>query len=118
MKDKITIAIDAMGGENSPEKNIHGLSIFLKKNKNLKNCFFKLYGNEELIKEKMKKYSISSSSVQIYNTFSAVSDEETPLTAIKNSKNSSMWNTINSQIINESGQILVKGLGKVLVRND
>ena len=31
MKDKITIAIDAMGGENSPEKNIHGLSIFLKK---------------------------------------------------------------------------------------
>tara|TARA_Y100000746_G_C15337401_1_gene380350 strand:+ start:91 stop:522 length:432 start_codon:yes stop_codon:yes gene_type:complete len=26
--------------------------------------------------------------------------------------------TINSQIINESGQILVKGLGKVLVRND
>ena len=58
MKDKITIAIDAMGGENSPEKNIHGLSIFLKKNKNLKNCFFKLYGNEELIKEKMKKYSI------------------------------------------------------------
>ena len=26
--------------------------------------------------------------------------------------------TINSQIINESGKILVKGLGKVLVRND
>ena len=46
MKDKITIAIDAMGGENAPEKNIHGLSIFLKKTPNLKDCFFKLYGNE------------------------------------------------------------------------
>ena len=33
MKDKITIAIDAMGGENSPDKNIQGLSYFLKKNK-------------------------------------------------------------------------------------
>ena len=32
MKKKITIAIDAMGGENSPKKNIEGLSIFLKKN--------------------------------------------------------------------------------------
>ena len=33
MKKKITIAIDAMGGENAPKKNIEGLSIFLKKNK-------------------------------------------------------------------------------------
>ena len=33
MTKKITIAIDAMGGENSPRKNIEGLSIFLKKNK-------------------------------------------------------------------------------------
>ena len=39
MDDKITIAIDAMGGENSPEKNIEGLSIFLKKYKNSKNIF-------------------------------------------------------------------------------
>ena len=28
------IAIDAMGGENSPTKNIEGISIFLNKNKN------------------------------------------------------------------------------------
>ena len=50
MDDKITIAIDAMGGENSPEKNIEGLSIFLKKYKNSKNIFFNLYGKEEEIK--------------------------------------------------------------------
>ena len=29
MKKKMTIAIDAMGGENAPKKNIEGLSIFL-----------------------------------------------------------------------------------------
>ena len=33
MTKKITIAIDAMGGENAPSKNIKGLSIFLNKNK-------------------------------------------------------------------------------------
>ena len=31
MNKKITIAIDAMGGDNSPDKTIQGLSIFLKK---------------------------------------------------------------------------------------
>ena len=33
MTKKITIAIDAMGGENSPKKNIKGLGLFLEKNK-------------------------------------------------------------------------------------
>ncbi len=98
MKDKIIIAIDAMGGENSPEKIIEGLSIFLSKNKNLNNCFFNLYGDEKLILEKMSKFKLLNSNIKIFNTLSVVSDEETPLTAIKNSKNSSMWNSINSQI--------------------
>ena len=35
MTKKITIAIDAMGGENAPKKNIEGLNIFLKKNKKM-----------------------------------------------------------------------------------
>ena len=32
MKKKITIAIDAMGGDNSPDKTIEGVGFFLKKN--------------------------------------------------------------------------------------
>ena len=31
MTKKITIAIDAMGGENSPKKTIQGVNLFLKK---------------------------------------------------------------------------------------
>ena len=45
-KEIVTIAIDAMGGENSPQKTIEGLSIFLLKNKN-QSDFFNLYGDEE-----------------------------------------------------------------------
>ena len=30
MTEKITIAIDAMGGENSPDKAIEGVALFLK----------------------------------------------------------------------------------------
>ena len=32
MSDKISIAIDAMGGDNSPDKTIEGVKIFLEKN--------------------------------------------------------------------------------------
>ena len=36
--------------------------------------------------------------ISIVHTESVVSDNETPLTAVKNSKNTSMWNCIQSQI--------------------
>jgi len=40
MNNKIIIAIDVMGGENAPNKNIEGISIFLKKNIDKKDFFF------------------------------------------------------------------------------
>ena len=97
MNDKINIAIDAMGGENAPAKNIEGISIFLKKNKNKKDFFFNIYGNEALIINEIGKHKISNEFYKIFHSSTVVSDEETPLTAIKNSKDSSMWNSINSQ---------------------
>ena len=43
MTKKITIAIDAMGGENAPTKNIEGLNIFIKKNSYNKDFLIKLF---------------------------------------------------------------------------
>ena len=97
MNNKITIAIDAMGGENAPNKTIHGLSIFLETNKTKNDYFFHLYGKKDLIQKSLDNYKIDSKYLEIHNSDSVVSDEETPLTAIKNSKNSSMWNAISSQ---------------------
>ncbi len=96
MNNKIIIAIDAMGGENAPSKNIEGVSIFLNKNKD-KNIFFNLYGDKNLIRQELNKHKISHNRFEIFHSSSVVSDEETPLTAIKNSKDSSMWNSIRSQ---------------------
>jgi glycerol-3-phosphate acyltransferase PlsX len=115
MKDKITIAIDAMGGENSPNKNIHGLSIFIKKNSKKNDFFFNIYGQEDQINQEIKKYNISKDVIKIHNTSTVVSDEETPLTAVKNSKNSSMWNSINSQLVDKSDISLSAGNTGVLL---
>ena len=79
-------------------KNIEGLSIFIDKNKSNNGFFFNLYGNEEAIKNEIVKKNIPNEFIKIIHTDNVVSDEETPLTAIKNSKNTSMWKAVSSQI--------------------
>jgi glycerol-3-phosphate acyltransferase PlsX len=114
MNSKIIIAIDAMGGEKAPHKNIEGVSLFLKRNNKISDVFFNLFGDEDLIKKELKKYKISNDKYKIFPTTTVVSDEETPLTAIKNSKDSSMWNSINSQIVSNSNITLSAGNTGVL----
>jgi len=115
MTKKIIIAIDAMGGENAPNKNIHGISLFIKKNLALNDYHFNLYGNEILIKKELDKYEINKEKITIFNTLSVVSDEETPMTAVKNSKNSSMWNSISAQTNNNADISLSAGNTGVLL---
>ena len=55
MLNKVKIAIDAMGGENSPRKIIEGIEISLKSNQE---NFFYLYGKKDLLEKEIykKKY--------------------------------------------------------------
>ena len=115
MKKNITIAIDAMGGENSPDKTIQGVYFFLKEHGRNKDFLLNLFGDEKKIKEKLEKYKISSQAIKITHTESVVSDEETPLTAVKNSKNTSMWNCIKSQLDGNSDISLSAGNTGVLL---
>ena len=114
MNNKIIIAIDAMGGERAPSKNIEGVSLYVKKNKKKNDFFFNLYGDEILIKKELIKYNIPNELYKIFPCSTVVSDEQTPLTAIKNSKDSSMWNSINSQIAANSHITLSAGNTGVL----
>tara|TARA_B100001564_G_scaffold239217_1_gene202395 strand:+ start:2858 stop:3898 length:1041 start_codon:yes stop_codon:yes gene_type:complete len=115
MDKKICIAIDAMGGENAPYKNIEGINLFYKKNKNKSDYFFNVFGNENKINSELKKYNIPDNIYKIFHTASVVSDDETPLTAVKTSKNSSMWNSVYSQTKLESDISLSAGNTGVLL---
>ena len=64
---------------------------------------------------KLKKYNISNKYFKIFHTSSVVSDNETPLTAVKTSKNSSMWNSVYSQVKSESDISLSAGNTGVLL---
>ena len=115
MKKKITIAIDAMGGDNSPDKTIHGLKLFLDLNLKEDDFIINLFGDKDKIDNSLVKYKISQNKIKIFHTSSVISDDETPLTAIKNSKNTSMWNCIKSQLDGHSDISLSAGNTGVLL---
>ena len=115
MTKKISIAIDAMGGDNAPDKTIQGIKIFLNKNKNKNDFLLNIFGREKDIKDRLKKFDISYNFINIINSETIVSDEETPLTAVKNSKNTSMWNCIQHQLDGKSDISLSAGNTGVLL---
>ena len=118
MKKKISIAIDAMGGEDSPDKTIQGIKIFLDKNKLNNDFIINIFGKENLINEKLKEKNIFShidQTVKVFNSDKVVSDEESPMKAVKNSKDTSMWNCIQHQLEGKSDISLSAGNTGVLL---
>ncbi len=115
MKKKITIAIDAMGGENAPEKTIKGVKYFLERNKSKDDFLLVLYGDDKKILEQITKANYGEDKIKIVHTDAIVADNETPLTAVKNSKNTSMWNCVKSQIDGETDISLSAGNTGVLL---
>ncbi len=115
MTNIVSIAIDAMGGDNSPEKTIKGIKLFLDNNKNNKDFFLTIFGKEQEIKKNFEKFDIKSDFVKIIHADGVVSNDETPLTAIKNSKNSSMWKCINYQLEGKANISLSAGNTGVLL---
>ena len=113
MSEKIKIAVDAMGGENSPFKIIEGIKISLKNN--YKN-FFMLYGNQDILEKHLIKNSEIKKFCEIVHTDDAILDNESPLAGLKRGKNSSMWKSIESQKNNTADITLSAGnTGAMLV---
>jgi phosphate acyltransferase len=113
MSEKIKIAIDAMGGDNSPYKIIEGIKISLKSN--LEN-YFLLYGDEKILKKEILKDQNLIKHCEIINTKDIILDNESPLAAAKKSKDSSMWKTVESLKDNKANISLSAGnTGALLV---
>ena len=92
MTKKIKIAVDAMGGENSPKKIIDAILENTKKNKDI---FFNIFGDENIIKNYISK-KLDNNIYKIHHTPNKILDTDTPLSAAKKGKDTSMWLTVES----------------------
>ncbi len=85
---QVEIAIDAMGGENSPFKVLKGVELFQLKEKDAKVIFF---GDEVAIYQSIKKNNLNISNYEVINTIDIISDEDSVNTILRSKKNSSIY---------------------------
>ena len=115
MEEKVKISIDLMGGDNSPDKTLLGIDLFVKRNKNKNDYFFYLFGDENIVRKKISKLKYLKSNYKLFDTKIVVADDVSPLAALKKGKGSSMWESIHSQISLNSDVTLSAGNTGVLL---
>ena len=112
MSKIIKIAVDAMGGDNSPKKIIDGINHHYKSNSN---TFYQIFGD----REKIQKYindQLPTSSFEIIHTKDVVKGTDSPLEGAKRGKNTSMWLAIQSVKEKKSDIVISAGnTGALLV---
>ena len=112
MTKLIKIAVDAMGGDNSPRKVIDGIIHNHKKNKE---NFYKIFGDKDEISKHLKN-KIDESYYEIIHTNDVVKSTDSPLEAAKRGKKTSMWLSIESVKKKETDILISAGnTGALLV---
>ena len=118
MSDRhVEIAIDAMGGENSPYKVLKGTEIFLQKEKKTSVVFF---GNEEQINHLIKENKLNIFNFKVVNTDDIISDEDNVSTILRSKKNSSIYkgleyakNNVNTGFVSSGSTAAIMVLSRL-----
>ena len=92
MSDMIKIAVDAMGGDNSPKKIIDGI---IHHNQLNKEVFYKIFGDKNKITEIIRN-KLNKDTFEIFHTEDVVKSTDSPLEGAKRGKNTSMWLAVES----------------------
>ena len=100
----LNIAVDAMGGEGSPKKTIDGI---IHHSKSTKNINYNIFGDETEINKFFK--DLKNNTFKIFDTKDKILDTDSPLTAARKGKNSSMWKAIESVKSKESDIVISAG---------
>ena len=112
MSDLIKIAVDAMGGDNSPNKIIDGIILNHQSNKSI---FYKIFGDKNKI-SKLIEGKIDNQFFEINHTDKMVESADSPLEGAKRGKNTSMWLAIDSVKKKEADIVVSAGnTGALLV---
>ncbi len=83
----VNVAVDAMGGDNAPLEIVKGAVEAIQENNNVK---VYLVGQEDVIKEELKKYTYNLEQLEIVHAQEVIETAEPPVMAIRKKKDSSI----------------------------
>ncbi len=103
MTKPIIIAVDAMGGDNAPQKVLDGIELHHNKTENI---FYNIFGDKDSINNTLKHKKINTNKFEIIHTDKKIMGEDSALTAAKRGKDTSMWLAIES-VKNKTSDIVL-----------
>lgn len=108
MSKNTIIAIDTMGGDNSPDAQLLGAERFIKKRPE-DSVSFKLFGNQELMMPVIERLPLLKSHSEIIHTDNIIQPEDKPSAAIRKGRTSSMGLAIKSVAEGHANAVISAG---------
>lgn len=113
MGNIITVALDAMGGDNAPVEIVKGAVMAVNGNDRVK---VKLVGKEELVRAELAQYTYPLDRIEVVNATEIIETAEHPVHAIRHKKDSSLVVALNLVKNGEADAFVSAGsTGAVLV---
>lgn len=113
MQNFITVAVDAMGGDNAPSELVKGAVEAVNTRPDIK---VKLVGVESVVKEELIKYTYKQDQIEVVNATEVIATDEPPVNAIRKKKDSSIVVGLNLVKAKEADAFVSAGsTGAVLV---
>ncbi len=106
MSKPLTLSLDAMGGDNAPEKIVEGVELALEKHASVN---FMLFGDQAKIKPLLAKFTRAARRSRVIHTEEFVTDDEKPGHALRSGRNSSMRLAINAVSDGEADGVISAG---------
>ena len=106
MTKRLTLAIDAMGGDNAPQMVVEGVEASLER---LAQAKFLLYGDEAKLEPLLRKHPHAAAVSKICHTTDVVTNEEKASSALRSGRNSSMRLAINAVGTGEASGVISAG---------
>lgn len=98
MEELVTVALDAMGGDNSPSAIVKGGVDAVNASKDVRVL---MVGDEKKIQEELSRYTYDKERIEIVPTTEVISNNESPVHAIRNKTDSSI---VRCQRLVKSGE--------------
>jgi glycerol-3-phosphate acyltransferase PlsX len=106
LSDRVTIALDAMGGDRAPDMVLKGASIALQR---FPQVHFRIYGIESHIRPLMAKLPRLAGKATLHHTDDVVTDDAKPSTALRTGRRSSMRLAIDAVAEGEADGVVSAG---------
>lgn len=113
MTNIVKVALDAMGGDNAPREIVKGAVEAVKEDERIQVI---LTGKEALVQAELDRYEYNKERIQVVNADEVISNDEAPVMAIREKKNSSIVVALNMVKKGEADAFVSAGsTGAILV---